>query len=471
MTKKHNVKNKLYIRPSEYAEDWGGHKKRKFNVPFKALPFFCCGLSLSPFDEPLCTKEGIIFDKKYILPYIDQYHRNPVTGNELAKDELIPIVFHKNAEGAFHCPITYKVFNDHTHIVANRKSGHVYSYEAVLNLCKKANNWQDLITSEPFTQADLVTIQDPHNVATRKIDSFDFIIKGIEPVTTPVRGTPAESGSDKPAVQRNPFIDKVLEQVAERQKERENEQGDVSHFYRSEDPSPNNQPPTGPHGDIGVAAGSNVRKTKHVSETTAAQSASLTSTVMKRHLQVEYRDLTEIEILTPFYKWVKRHKKKGYVRMETTLGRLNIMLHCDHCPLATDSFIRHCASGFYADTVFFRSIPNFVIQGGDPTGTGKGGESAFNDKKPFADEFSQKLTHTGKGVVAMANNGRNSNGSQFYFTYKSCEHLNYKHVVFGKGALRYRAAGQGCERASERTSERAMGTIEKCFWLSSADGF
>lgn len=70
-----------------------------------------------------------------------------------------------------------------------------------------------------------------------------------------------------------------------------------------------------------------------------------------------------------------------------------------------------------------------MIQGGDPTGTGKGGESIWG--KPFKDEVNSKLLHAGRGVVSMANSGPHTNGSQFFILYKSANHLNFKHTVFG----------------------------------------
>lgn len=70
-----------------------------------------------------------------------------------------------------------------------------------------------------------------------------------------------------------------------------------------------------------------------------------------------------------------------------------------------------------------------MIQGGDPTGTGKGGESIWG--KPFKDEVDSRLLHSGRGVVSMANSGPHKNGSQFFVLYKPANHLNYKHTVFG----------------------------------------
>lgn len=94
------------------------------------------------------------------------------------------------------------------------------------------------------------------------------------------------------------------------------------------------------------------------------------------------------------------------------------------------NFIQLCKSDYYNGTKFHRLVPSFIVQGGDPTGTGRGGESAFKSK--FKDEFDTRLKHDGRGVVSMANSGANTNGSQFFFTFQEAKHLDLKHSVFGK---------------------------------------
>jgi peptidyl-prolyl cis-trans isomerase-like 2 len=128
----------------------------------------------------VCTEQGVVFDVKYIVSYVKKYKRNPVNGQPLNIKDLIPLKFHRpaNNPSVYHCPVLFKVFNDHSHIVANRKSGHVYSYEAIDELNRKAKHWYDLMTNEPFGASDIITIQDPHNVAARKIEDFDFIKRG-----------------------------------------------------------------------------------------------------------------------------------------------------------------------------------------------------------------------------------------------------------------------------------------------------
>lgn len=99
-------------------------------------------------------------------------------------------------------------------------------------------------------------------------------------------------------------------------------------------------------------------------------------------------------------------------------------------PSTVKNFLALCASGYYDKTHFHRNVQEFLIQGGDPTGTGKGGKDISGGF--FADEFHSSLRHDRRGVVAMANKGPDSNGSQFYITYSSQPQLDQVSTVFGK---------------------------------------
>jgi peptidyl-prolyl cis-trans isomerase-like protein 2 len=127
---------------------------------------------------------------------------------------------------------------------------------------------------------------------------------------------------------------------------------------------------------------------------------------------------------------VRKVTRKAYVALHTSHGDLNLELHADLVPRACENFLLLAARGFYDGVAFHRSIRNFMIQGGDPTGTGTGGQSAWG--RPFVDEFIHALSHDGRGVVAMANSGPHSNGSQFFVLFKSAPHLDNKHTVFGR---------------------------------------
>lgn len=90
-----------------------------------------------------------------------------------------------------------------------------------------------------------------------------------------------------------------------------------------------------------------------------------------------------------------------------------------------------CKKNYYNNTKFHRLVPKFVLQGGDPTNTGAGGDSAF-EGKPFRDEFDLRITHAHRGILSMANSGPNTNGSQFFLTLNETKHLDLKHTVFGR---------------------------------------
>ena len=117
--------------------------------------------------------------------------------------------------------------------------------------------------------------------------------------------------------------------------------------------------------------------------------------------------------------------KQYTATIETKKGDLELELFAGDAPLTVNNFVFLAREGFYDGTTFHRVLPDFMAQGGDPTGTGMGGPG-YN----FADEFSQR-TH-GTGTLSMANAGPNTNGSQFFITYAPQPHLNGKHSVFGQ---------------------------------------
>jgi len=117
------------------------------------------------------------------------------------------------------------------------------------------------------------------------------------------------------------------------------------------------------------------------------------------------------------------------VVLETTKGTLKIELYPKIAPLAVENFMTHIKDGYYNGIAFHRIIKNFMIQGGDPTETGRGGESIWH--KNFKDEFKDK-TFDSAGILAMANRGPNTNGSQFFITTAPTPWLNGGYTIFGK---------------------------------------
>lgn len=102
--------------------------------------------------------------------------------------------------------------------------------------------------------------------------------------------------------------------------------------------------------------------------------------------------------------------------LKTSMGNIKIRLFPEHAPKAVENFVTHAKNGYYDGLIFHRVIKDFMIQGGDPLGTGTGGESIW--KKPFEDEFTGEL-HNLRGALSMANAGPNSNGSQFFIVQAS----------------------------------------------------
>lgn len=111
-------------------------------------------------------------------------------------------------------------------------------------------------------------------------------------------------------------------------------------------------------------------------------------------------------------------------------GSFTLELYTSHAPKTCNNFATLVRRGYYDGTVFHRVIPNFMVQGGDPTGTGRGGTSIYGDK--FADEIDPSLKHTGAGILSMANAGPDTNGSQFFVTLAPTPWLDGKHTIFGR---------------------------------------
>ena len=123
-------------------------------------------------------------------------------------------------------------------------------------------------------------------------------------------------------------------------------------------------------------------------------------------------------------------KENFNVVLETTQGDVEIELMPGIAPLAVANFVGHIKAGYYDDLIFHRVIEGFMVQGGDPLGTGTGGESIWG--KNFPDEFSPEARFDTEGLLAMANSGPMTNGSQFFITTSKPEWLNDKHTIFGK---------------------------------------
>ncbi|KAG9440517.1 hypothetical protein H6P81_020682 [Aristolochia fimbriata] len=466
MGKKQHSKDRMFITKTEWATEWGGAKQKDASTPFKRLPFYCCALTFTPFEDAVCTSDGTVFDIMNILPYIKKYGKHPVTGFLLKQEDLIPLTFHKNSDGEYHCPVLNKVFTEFTHIVAVKTTGNVFCYEAIKELNLKTKNWRELLTDEPFTKNDLITIQNPNALDSKVLTEFDHVkqslkvddeeLKKMEDplyninVAGDIKEMLKELGTEKgrqaalhggggtkAQKEREAALAAILaarSRIEDDSKSKPNGEAKATQSFSIVDAAS-----ASVHGRSAAAAKASAgdktaaRIAMHMAGehepinakmvksrfTTGAASRSFTSTSFDPVTKNEFE----------YVKVEKNPKKKGYVQLHTTHGDLNIELHCDITPRACENFISLCEKGYYNGIAFHRSIRNFMIQGGDPTGTGRGGESIWG--KPFKDEFNSKLVHSGRGVVSMANSGPHTNGSQFFILYKSANHLNFKHTVFG----------------------------------------
>lgn len=141
------------------------------------------------------------------------------------------------------------------------------------------------------------------------------------------------------------------------------------------------------------------------------------------------------------------------VVLDTTQGKVEIRLEPDVAPKACENFIGLVEKGYYDGLVFHRVIKGFMIQGGDPTGTGSGGQSIWGRK--FEDEFNKGVQFDSPGILAMANSGPNTNGSQFFITTARTPWLNMHHTIFGRVISGYDVI-QKIEAAETDSSDRPL---------------
>ncbi len=129
---------------------------------------------------------------------------------------------------------------------------------------------------------------------------------------------------------------------------------------------------------------------------------------------------------------VKKNDSNGsiIVVLETNQGNIELKMFPKVAPLAVENFTTHVKNGYYNGLIFHRVIKNFMIQGGDPTGTGRGGESIW--KKEFINEYGKNVVFDRPFLLAMANHGPNTNGSQFFITTKATPWLNGGYTIFGE---------------------------------------
>ncbi|KAL0951346.1 hypothetical protein HGRIS_008050 [Hohenbuehelia grisea] len=394
----HGNSDKLYITHAEHTGQFGSHSssvgyKAKAQAPHPGsrTPFDCCALSYQPFTHPVCARNadgtGHVFDLVNIIPWLKQHdNTNPITKEPLQPSDLITLHYSKKESSSqLHDPISFKPFSEHSHIVAIATTGNVFTAESI-------KGGRDLVADIAFKKQDVITLQNPH---------------GMPEASMPAPATAASAATaQKPSAQASTTktVSKTPAQPSSANKA----------------PVPWNISPY----------------------STGLPGASLTSTSVDPQTASSKLVWDEEELMfedisnPPKGKGKEKDvgKRRAYVRIVTSLGggSLNLELYCEKAPKTCYNFLMLARAGKYENCLFHRLVPGFMIQTGDPTGTGAGGESYWGT--PFRDEHDLKgaAKHDSRGILAMANKGANTNGSQFYLTFKAAAHLDKKHTVFGK---------------------------------------
>lgn len=275
---------------------------------------------------PYSDLHGNVFEYEAILTFLKSFKVNPITGQKMDSKSLLKLNFHKNANDEYHCPALFKPFSKNSHIVAVGTTGNVYCWEAIDQLNIKTKNWKDLIDDTPFQRKDIITIQDPQHLEKFDISKFYHIKKNL----------------------------RVLS--AEEQLERKDPQGRIKTMnLETKETLAQLQKDYQPAEEAPTSSKRTADKFNAAHYSTGAVAASFTSTAMMPVSQIEAAiiddDLVKYE----------RVKKKGYVRLNTNFGPLNLELYCDQTPRACDNFIKHCADGYYNNVMFHRSIRNFIV--------------------------------------------------------------------------------------------------------------
>ncbi|WVR04605.1 peptidyl-prolyl cis-trans isomerase-like 2 [Kwoniella sp. DSM 27419] len=432
----HGNSDKMYVTHAEHASgshtaSSTGKRGETGKSEVQRLPFDCCALSLQPFQNPVAViaetgpgeaLRADVFDLLNIVPYVRKFKTNPVSGKPLDTSQLIKLNFAKNAEGNLHDPITYKVFSPHIHIVFLKNTGNVFDMASLSLLAIKPKIWRDLVNDEPFKREDIITIQDPENLAARDLREYDYVktdkkVSNDDLANDPLRGINVDAAGG---------ASKVLRMLAEKTRA---EQNPVA--------TPPAQAVAGEKKE-GVVAKRKVEQLAYNASnfSSGRAAASLTSTSLTPQIKNERAMFDEEEFMFEEMsrptKEKERLKSKAYATILTNFGGLNVELHGDRAPKTVYNFVQLAKQGKYDNVIFHRLIPGFMVQGGDPTGTGRGGKSFWGE--PFRDEYSEKgaYKHDARGVLSMANSGPRANTSQFFFTFRETPHLNGKHTVFGK---------------------------------------
>ena len=404
----------------------------------RRLPFSHCALSLTAYENPVCNRQGIVFESTVITPFVLKHKMDPVSGDAMQTKDLIQLNMSKDEEGRWQCPVLTKPFSDHTKIMAVVQPGgteaNVYSWEAYHELNVKAGNYEDLISGIQFhKKKDVLVLYDPDDDALnarRDINQFYHVRHARE--INNRQENPADNVRQSVTATR--ILDKLQKNKMEAAAQKRKADSLVAATDEDESSSATaaataayNQYTTyyDPNGQSLHILAHDVTGVEY---TGGQGSSSLTSTAVPAAVDNQQRGATMEEIRTRQFQTMRQLKKKGYVRLRTNQGDVTLELHCDIVPRTCANFLGLCAAGKYNGSLFHRLIPKFMIQGGKPVNSEEEEECLWGGT--MVDEFDDRLHHSGN-IISMANAGSNTNKRQFFLSFRSAPHLDRKHSVFG----------------------------------------
>lgn len=368
MGNKRTQKDRLYLSSSEHAtyqRDNNNNSNNNNNKATDSNRFNYCALTNKPINpqSSVTTSDGYyIFDLYSIIPYINKYHKHPVYNTTLNINDLIKLKWSLNANKQYIDPVTMNIFNTLSHIVCIKNTGNLYLYDTIYNNCIKNNDLHDLITGDAFTLNDIITIQNPTQSS--------------------------EQQPKRQAINNNNNI------VTDKQ--------------------------------------SNINKTNSTQpkQTMFANNNNSNASLTKAINSNKSQSLAPSQLREQQYNYLKHKYKnkpyKGYVSLITSLGIMNIQVHCDLVPHMAHNFMLHCKNNTYSNTLIHTVKRNYVCQCGKSIDNND--KTAFNDIDSIQNEYHTLLSHNQRGIISMANN----NKQQFYITLNdNLTELDNKYSIVG----------------------------------------
>ncbi|KAI9217469.1 hypothetical protein BC828DRAFT_408477 [Blastocladiella britannica] len=436
--------DKLYITASEWANvhsaggmSFGGRStsssKSAAAAKYKQLPFYCCALSLAPATDAVCTRSGHVYERSRLDAWLATHpHIDPATGATLAADDIVDLKLHTNAEGALQCPVTRAALTDASHVVAIATSGNVMSHAAIVHSLEGSSGsliLRDPVDDTPFTRRDVIVLQDPMDLDRNNCANF-WHTAHTDIASAGKTADPADNinatGLSRRVLDEMAATTAAAAAVAAASTTKTADQ--------KEEPATNVQYKGTTTRSTGRAAAS-FTSTSMTVQTAAEATVVADDDFMYEQFCEEMMEARKAQGRAKDKAALKEAKKAvalgvGYVKLKTSLGDLNIELSCVSAPRTCHNFLLLIQRGYYKNCPFHRLIPGFMLQGGDPTGTGRGGDSAWGGT--FADEIRPSMHHDKRGLLSMANRGKNTNSSQFFITFAPAPHLDGRHTIFGR---------------------------------------